>query len=400
MSTKARSIALIIVCQVACMTLWFSASAVVPGLIASGLISGTRASLLTGAVQLGFVAGTLCSAFFGLPDRIDPRRLFAVAALMGGLTNALILVTGFDHPLTITLRFVTGITLAGIYPVGMKLAAGWASRNLGLMIGALVGALTLGSALPHLFRAMSELDWRMVIAASSLCALLGAALINFCALGLAHAKAMDFRPVQALHLLKRPSVLLVNGGYLGHMWELYAMWAWIGSFLTWGLSAAGSNTAAINPALMTFVVVASGAVGCLGAGLLADRFGRTTITISAMLASGLCAAFIGSIASLGAGFLMLVAIIWGITIIADSAQFSAAMAELSEPALAGTMLTLQTSMGFLLTFLAIQGMPLAIEWLGWKYAFTVLAIGPFLGALSMWRLRSSPDSLKLAGGKR
>jgi MFS family permease len=400
MSTKTRSIALIIFCQVACMTLWFSASAVVPGLIASGLVSGTRASLLTGAVQLGFVAGTLCSAFFGLPDRLDPRRLFAAAALLGGLTNALILVTGFDHPLTIVLRFITGVTLAGVYPVGMKLAAGWASRNLGLMIGALVGALTLGSALPHLFRAMSELDWRTVIAASSLCALTGAVLINFCALGPAHAKAMGFRPAQALRLLRRPSVLLVNGGYLGHMWELYAMWAWIGSFLTWGLSVPGSNTVAVNPALMTFIVVASGAIGCLGAGLLADRFGRTTITISAMLASGLCAAFIGTVASFGAGWLMAVAVIWGITIVADSAQFSAAMTELSEPALAGTMLTLQTSMGFLLTFVAIQGMPLAIEWLTWKYAFTVLAIGPFLGALSMWRLRSLPDALKLAGGKR
>jgi MFS family permease len=382
------------------MTLWFSASAVVPGLIESGLINSTRASLLTGAVQLGFVLGTICTAFFGLPDRIDPRRLFAFSALVGGCTNALILTTGFDHPLTIALRFLTGVMLAGVYPVGMKLAAGWAGRDLGLMIGALVGALTLGSALPHLFRSMSELNWRFVIAASSICALLGAALINFSALGPGHATAASFKPIQALRLLKTPSFLMVTGGYLGHMWELYAMWAWIGSFLTWGLVASGASGPVVNPALMTFVVVASGALGCLGAGILADKFGRTTITITAMLISGLCAVFIGSMASFGPVILMVVAVIWGITIVADSAQFSAAITELSEPALVGTMLSLQTSLGFLLTFFAIQAIPLAIEWLTWKYAFTVLAIGPFLGALSMWRLRANPESLRLAGGKR
>ncbi len=382
------------------MTLWFSASAVVPGLIAAGLISSARGSLLTGAVQLGFVGGTLISAYFGLPDRLDPRRLFAGAALLGSITNVLILATGFDHPLTIALRFITGIALAGVYPVGMKLAAGWAGGRLGLMIGALVGALTLGSALPHLFRAISDLDWGVVIAASSLCALVGALLINLTALGPAHARAASFKPAQAWHMLRKPSVLLVNGGYLGHMWELYAMWAWIGSFLIWGLSLDGTTGLEANSALMTFIVVASGAVGCLCAGFLADRFGRTTVTMVVMLVSGTCAALIGSAALLGPAFMMAVAVLWGITIVADSAQFSAAMTELCEPSLVGTMLTLQTSMGFLLTFVAIQGMPLAIEWLGWRYAFAVLAIGPFIGAFFMWQLRSQPDALKLAGGKR
>lgn len=400
MTKKTRSIVLIILCQVLCMTLWFSASAAVPNLIAAGQISGEYASLLTGAVQLGFVAGTLASGFFGLADKFDPRYIFAVSAITGCLLNAFILLVGFNAPLTIPLRFFTGVIMAGIYPVGMKMAAGWAQRNMGLMIGALVGAVTLGSALPHLFTSLSDLDWRVVIGAASVCSLAGAVMVLLVALGPSHQKSSAFHPSDAMAMLRKRSIQLANGGYLGHMWELYAMWAWIGAFLTWGLQQQGVKTSLMSPALMTFLVVASGAIGCLGAGFLADRFGRTTITMAAMTISGLCAAFIGLTMAAGPFAMMAVAIIWGITIVADSAQFSAAIAELTEPRLVGTMLTIQTCLGFLLTFIAIQAMPLMIEWLTWRYAFVFLAIGPFLGVLSMWRLRYQPDSVRLANGRR
>jgi MFS family permease len=177
MSSKARSIFLIIFCQVSAMTLWFSASSAAASLLEAGVISGQQAGLLTGAVQLGFVAGTLVSAWFGLPDRLDPRRLFAACALIGAAANIALLTTGFDSLLTIALRFVTGAALAGVYPVGMKLAAGWAGRAIGLMIGTLVGALTLGSALPHLFGALTGLDWQTTIIVSSMCAVLASASI-------------------------------------------------------------------------------------------------------------------------------------------------------------------------------------------------------------------------------
>jgi len=402
MSAKSRSIALIVFCQVTSMTLWFSASSAVPSLLASGEISGQQASLLTGAVQLGFVAGTLLSALSGLSDRIDPRRLFAASALAGALANIAILATGFDHFGTVVLRFATGVVMAGIYPVGMKMAAGWAERNMGLMIGTLVGALTLGSALPHLFNALSSLDAHTTIWAASVCALIAASAIGFVTLGPAHRGVTHFVPRDALGLLRRPSVRLANIGYLGHMWELYAMWAWIGAFLDWALSQAGArhNTLLGDRPLMTFIVVASGAIGSLSAGSLADRYGRTTVTIAAMATSGACAATIGFCTAGGPVPLLLVAIVWGVTVVADSAQFSAALAELADPHLVGTMLTIQTSLGFLLTFFTIQLMPVMIQALTWHYAFITLAIGPLVGVLAMWRLRQDPESLRLANGHR
>jgi MFS family permease len=402
MSAKTKAMTLIVVCQVACMSLWFSGSAAALSLIVSGELSGQRASMLTGAVQLGFVCGTLISAVLGLADRLDPRRFFGWSAILGGSANALIIFTGFDHPWTPTLRFVTGLAMAGVYPVGMKMAAAWADRNMGLMVGVLVGALTLGSALPHLFSSFGGLDWRITIAAASACAFLSAGMIFFVELGPRHAQGQRFDPRAVISMLRRPAILLANAGYLGHMWELYAMWAWLGAFLTWVSQLSGDRgpDALVGPTLLTFCVIAAGAIGCILAGALADRLGRTTVTIGAMAISGICAATIGLVAEWGMVAVAVVALIWGVTVVADSAQFSASIVELAEPSMVGTALTVQTSLGFLLTFFSIQAMPVAVDALTWRYAFVTLAIGPFLGVLAMWILRMRPEAARLSNGRR
>lgn len=401
MSVRARSFLIIVICQVAGLTLWFSASAAVPNLLNLGLVDGRQASLLTTAVQIGFVAGTLLIALLGLSDRFDPRRVFCVSVLGGAAANALLLATGADGAGALALRFVTGMTLAGVYPVGMKLATGWAEGNVGLLVGTLVGALTLGSAAPHLFNALGGVDWTVTISTASISATVAGLAINLAALGPRHQTAARFAPREALAGFLRRPVLLANAGYLGHMWELYAMWAWIGSFLAWGLAAAGQASVSDGlPYLLTFLVVAAGAIGSIIAGSLADRFGRTLVTIVAMTISGSCAATIGFTPSLGVAMMVTVALVWGLTIVADSAQFSAAIAELSPPRLIGTMLTLQTCFGFALTVVTIQLMPIAISLVGWRHAFMILAIGPFFGTLAMWWLRREPEAMRLAGGRR
>jgi len=295
------------------------------------------------------------------------------------------------------LRFVTGMALAGISPVGMKIASTWAKGGIGLLIGLLVGALTLGSALPHLVNVLGGLDWRTTIRGTSLLALVAAGLIRLVRLGPAHTRAARFHWRQATEAFTRPALRLANLGYLGHMWELYAMWAWVGVFLTVNDAL---RLSAGTAGLLTFLVIAVGAAGCLFGGLFADRRGRTTLTMLAMGLSGTMAILAAVFAAGPVWLLIAIALVWGFFVIADSAQFSASVIELSPPELRGTMLTVQTSAGFLLTLVSIHIVPLiAAEW-GWPWALAILAPGPFLGMLAMGRLRARPEAAKLAGGRR
>ncbi|MFC0384424.1 MFS transporter [Muricoccus vinaceus] len=402
MAGKAANLALIVAAQVLALALWFSGTAAGPGMLREAAQAGAGfQAMLTGAVQAGFVLGTLASAVLALPDRFDPRRVFAIAALAGALANAAILLMPPGAVAVIGARFATGMALAGVYPVGMKLAAGWADRgDAGWVIGLVVGGLTLGSASPHLANALGGLAWRPTLAVASLSAMAAAALIALVRPGPRHARAARFRPGAALQLWRNRGMRLVTLGYLGHMWELYAMWAWVGLYLSASFGAwSGAEAEGAGPAaLATFCVIAAGALGCIAAGWLADRVVR--VTVGAMAVSGACCLLAGPAFGLHPALTMGLCVVWGVAVVADSAQFSASLAELSEPALTGTVLTFQTCLGFALTLLTIQLMPVLVGHAGWGPAFAVLAAGPAAGCAAMLRLRASPAAAQLAGGRR
>ncbi len=408
-ASKPAALVLLSLCTVGALSTWFSAAGILPQLVARYRLSGLDQSLLTSSVLLGYVLGTMVSAVFGLADRLNPRRFFSASAVIAGASNLLLLWIDPALPAAIACRFITGATVAGIYPIGVKMAATWARNgsrdggrsDMGLLLGLLIGALTFGTAAPHLLDAFGGADWRATIALTSGLAFAAAVLVEFVALGPNHRRMPPFNPRFVLLAWRDKALRLANFAYYGHNWELFGMWTWLGAFIAASYQATLGPRAAFWAPLAAFAAIGvGGAIGCVGGGLIADRIGRTRLTAWAMAASAACSLSIGFLFGSNPWAVLALAFVWGITVIADSAQFSASIAELSQPEIVGTMLTVQTCVGFLVTLGAVHLLPPLVHRIGWRYAFMPLAVGPILGIVAMTRLRARPEAVKLASGRR
>jgi MFS family permease len=389
----------------AAMSPSFATSSVAPALRSEWGLDALGLPLLTIAVLLGFAVAAIGLAAAGVPDVVPGPRLFALGALGAGLANLGFALLATDLASALPLRALTGAAQAAAYPVALKLVAGWFRRDRGLATGAIIGALTLGTASPLLFRAVgvaAGLDWRAVIVAASLSCFVGAAVV---AIGVRTGPFDTPAPRFSLRIAARafgePSVRLANAGYLGHMWELFAMWTWVPVFFVASLAAAGVDDETVA-SLAAFAVVAIGGVGCVVAGAAADRVGRTTTTIVAMAISGTSAIAVGLAFGAAPAVVLALGLVWGVSVIADSAQFSAALSELAPSGTAGSALSLQTAAGFVFTSITILliGVLDPTDGMGWRVAFGLLALGPLVGIVAMWRLRKRPEAVLMATGNR
>jgi MFS family permease len=392
-----KALWLISLAELFALSIWFSASAILPELKETWNLSSFSSAWVTSAVQVGFIVGALISSFLGLADRYNSRKVFVIAALIGGTLNGLLIFVT-QAWIGFLVRFLTGITLAGVYPTAVKLISNRYPKQRGMAIGILIAALTLGSAFPHLVVAvLADIKWQAVILTSSMLALIAAFIMYKL---VPDKEATTRRSQVSLNLLGKVvgnrKVMLANYGYFGHMWELYAMWTWLPAFLAACFRFYEVNQAIWYSALWSFLIIGvSGALGCILGGFLGDRLGKPRLTIWAMATSASCAILIGLTMQVSLWITLLIAIIWGVSIIADSAQFSALVSDYAAEEYTGTALTFQMAIGFLVTVVSINILPIIQTYIGWQWIFILLSIGPLVGVASMLKLKKLEMGEKL-----
>ncbi len=392
-----RALALVALTLVLSMSTWFSASAVIPQLRSEWHLSNNTAAWLTIAVQLGFVCGALVSSVLNLSDVVSPKHVMLSGASGAAIANGL-LAAADGAAVGIPLRFATGFFLAGVYPPAFKLMSTWFRRGRGTALGILAGAIIVGNAMPHLVNGLGGLDWRVVIYVTSVLTLAGGLIVETAVReGPFPFPKATFDPRQAGRVFADRGVRLASLGYFCHMWELFAMYAWFLAFFSDHLVTRGVTIGSAAP-YATFAVIAFGSLRCWAGGILGDRWGRTRTTALMLAISGSCSLLIGLVFDSPTWLVLLVSLVWGFAVSADSAQFSAMVTELADQAYVGTALALQLALGFTITVATIWLIPFLQDVFGWRWAFAILAPGPAIGLLAMMRLRSLPEAARIAGG--
>ncbi|MDR7079761.1 MFS family permease [Neobacillus niacini] len=391
MMIKNRWLALTIIgiAVIFCLSLWFSASVFATEIKQSWGLTPRQEALLAASIPTGFVIGAFLSSFFGLADRFHVRRLFAISALLGAILNGFLIMVD-QAVIGIVLRILTGVTLAGVYPTSVKMIAYWFPKQRGLATGILIASLTLGSSLPHFISIFTvNMDSRWVLTISSILSIIAAILIISLLPDIQLVSKNSSWSFSVFgKILKNKPVMLVNYGYFGHMWELYAMWTWLPMFLTVSFLQSTPNVDPWLSMFISFVTIGiAGGIGCIAGGIVADKIGRANLTIICMSISAICAILIGFTFGGVIWLTVLISIIWGASVIADSAQFSVGITEFAEADYIGTALTMQMCIGFLITILSINLIPIFQTLLGWRFVFILLSIGPIIGIISMVKFK-------------
>lgn len=398
--TAKRVLPFIVIAQFLCTSLWFAGNAVMDQLIYHFQLSQDALGHLTSAVQFGFILGTLFYAIFTLADRFSPSRLFMVSALLGALANALPLFAVEQYAGLLLSRFLTGFFLAGIYPVGMKLAADYFEKGLGKALGWLVGALVFGTAFPHLLRGLDlGYSWQTVLGFTSLLAISGGLTIGLLVPDGPYRKGLArFDATALLRVFKHPPFRAAAFGYFGHMWELYAYWAFVPVFLK--AYSDLQQTPPVSTSLASFFIIAIGGLGCILAGLFSQRIGSKKVAAFALASSGLCCLISPLGFQLPFSLLLIFLLIWGFMVVADSPMFSTLVAQHAPAENKGTALTIVNCIGFAITIVSIQLLNSLFLLLPADFLFVPLAAGPMFGLISLLGIkRKKPPFIAMEGFK-